>query len=91
MGQQVARHTAAGRRRIETPQSLATLRHIGRDGPILQEVRTEVEDASQAILVDQPLGQRNGRDATIVVPHHVRHARFLDSLAHRLPIGGVNR
>jgi hypothetical protein len=50
------------------------LRQVGRDRPVLEELRPVMEDLAQPAFVDQLLGQRHGGDAAVVVPDHVRHA-----------------
>ena len=60
VGQQVAGHTAAGRLGIQSPSRRATLRYIGIDRPVLQEVGTIVKDTSELSRVDDLLGQGDG-------------------------------
>ena len=80
VGEQVAGHAAAGRRGVEPPQAGAALRQVGGDRPVLQEVGAVVEDAAELAFVDELLGERDGRDAAVVVPDDVRHAGLLDRL-----------
>ena len=82
VGQQVAGDAAAGRGHVEPPEAGAALRQVGGDGPVLQELGAVVEDLAEPALVDQLLGQRDGRHAAVVVPDHVRHAGLLDGLDH---------
>ena len=63
---------------VEPPEPVAALRQVGRDRPVLQELRAVVEDLAEPALVDELLGQRDGRHAAVVVPDHVRHAGLLD-------------
>ena len=69
---------------VEPPEARAALRQVGGDRPVLQEVGAVVEDPPEPALVDQLLGQRDGRHAAVVVPDDVRHAGLLDRLAHLL-------
>ena len=88
---QVAGHAAAGGAGVDPPQAGAALRQVGRDRPVLQEVRAVVKDAAEPAFVDELLGERDGRHAAVVVPHRVRHARLLDGGDHLLPLGRVHR
>ena len=81
--QQVTGHAAAGCVHVQPPQPLSALRQISTDGPVLQKVGTVVEDLAKLAGVDDLLGQGDGRDAAVVVPHRVRHAGLLDGIHHR--------
>ena len=48
-------------------------------------------DLPQPTRVDQLLGERDRRDAAVVVPDRVRHAGRLDRLAHFLSFGDAHR
>ena len=52
MGEQIAGDAGAGRIDIEPPGGGAALRHVGRDGPVLQELGAVVEDLAELALVD---------------------------------------
>ena len=52
------------------------LRQVGVDRPVLEELGAVVEDLAELALVDELLGERDGRDAAVVVPDHVRHPAF---------------
>ena len=84
--EQVAGDAAAGDGDVEAPQAFAALRQVGRDRPVLQELRAVVEDASELALVDELLDHRDGGHAAVVVPDGVRHAGLLDRVGHRLPL-----
>ena len=90
MGEQVAGDAAARDARVEPPQGRSALRQIGGNGPVLQEFRAIMEDAAEPSFVDQLLGERDGGDAAIIVPDHVRTARRLDRRDHPLGLGGVS-
>ena len=87
MRQQVAGDAAAGHLDVEPPQARAALRQVLGDRPVLQELGAVVEDAPEPALVDELLGQRDGRDAAVVVPDHVGHAGLLDRLHHLQALG----
>ena len=76
MGEQIAGDAAARRRHVEPPQRRAALRQFGVDRPVLQELGAIMEDAAEPAVVDELLGQRDGRHAAIVVPHHVGDVAF---------------
>ena len=61
---------------VDPPQPGAALRQVGRDRPVLQEVRAVVEDAAEPAFVDELLGQRDGRHAAVVVPDRVGTPAF---------------
>ena len=78
VGQQVAGDAAAGFGGVEPPERRAALGQVGGDRPVLEEVGAVVEDAAELAFVDELLGQRDGGDAAVVVPDHVRDAGVLD-------------
>ncbi len=41
-----------------------------------------MENAPEASFINELLGQRDRGRAAIIIPNHVRHARFLDGLDH---------
>ncbi len=55
VGEQVAGDAGAGGLDVEAPDAGAALRHVGRDRPVLQELRAVVEDPAQLALVDHLL------------------------------------
>jgi hypothetical protein len=89
VGQQVARHAGTGRLDVQPPGRHAALRHVGGDGPVLQELRSVVEDLAQATFVDQLLGQRHCRDAAIVERDQIRHLGGFDRQHHLLGLRRV--
>ena len=89
VGQQVAGDARAGGRGVEPPERGAPLGEVGRDGPVLEEVRPVVEDPAEPALVDELLGERHGRGAPVVVPDGVGHAGRLDGLDHRASLDEV--
>ena len=70
-------------------QSFTALREVGADGPVLQEVRTVMEDLAELAAVNDLLGEGHGGHAAVVVPHGVGHAGFLDGVDHRLAFSAV--
>ena len=89
--QQIAGHAAAGHALVQPPQGVAALRHVRADGPVLQVARPVVEHAPDAALVDDLLGQGDGRHAPVVEPHHVRLAGGRHR-RHQLPaLRGIHR
>ena len=50
-----------------------------------------MEDPAELATVDDVLRERHRRDAAVVVPDGVRHARLLDGGAHLLTLGHVHR
>ena len=87
VGQQVAGDAASGHRRVEPPGSRATLRQVGRHGPVLQELEAAVEDPAEPSLVDHLPGQREGGHAPVVVPDHVGDAGRLGRVDHAPRLG----
>ena len=90
VGQQVAGHAGAGHLGVEPPQGHAALRHVGRDRVVLVVGGAVVERPADAALVDDLLGQRDGRHAAVVERDHVGHARLLDGGDHLLGLGDVH-
>jgi hypothetical protein len=86
--EEIASHAAPGDRRIQAPQSLASLRQVGRDRPVLQELCPVVEDAAEPAFVDQLPEERDGGNAAVVVPDRVRHPGALDGADHRFRLRG---
>ena len=74
----------AGGGDVEPPEAGAALGQVGGDRPVLEEVGAVVEDPAEPALVDELLGERDGRHAAVVVPDDVGHAGLLDRLDHLL-------
>ncbi len=92
VGEEVAGHPGSGSSGIEAPEAFTTLREIGADGPVLQEVGAVVEDLAELAGVDDFLGEGDGRDATIVVPDRVGDAGIFDRIHHwRTLLGGAGQ
>ena len=49
-----------------------------------------MEDSAQAAFIDQLLGERDGRDASIIVPDHVWHTGLFHGLDHLQSLGSVH-
>ena len=60
--QEVACYTRSCDLGIQTPQRRAALRHVGRDGPVLQVRRPVMIRLADAAFVNELLRQRNRRE-----------------------------
>ncbi len=87
--QKIARHAGAGCGGIETPESRAALREVFGHRPVLQEIGTVVEDATQVAALDDFFGQGDGGEETVVVPNEVGQSGFFDGLHHFLAFGAI--
>src|SRR5687767_12844707 len=63
--EQIAGHAGAGGLHVQTPKRGAALWQFGIDGPILQELGAIMENAAQAALIDQLLGEGHRRHAPV--------------------------
>ena len=86
--EQIAGDAAAGDLHIQPPEARAALRQIGADRPVLQKLRAIMENSAEPAFVDELLGQRDGGNAAVIIPNHVRHLRLLDGGHHLLRLPG---
>ena len=90
VGQKVARNAGAGVGDVQTPEARAALGYVRGDRPILQVGRPVVEGTADTALVDDLLGQGDGRNAAVVEPDHVGNAGFLHRRRHFFGLGDVH-
>src|SRR5688572_24560568 len=69
--QQIAGDSGACDLHVKPPEARATLREIGTNGPILQEVRAVMENLPQLAPIDDVLGEDDGGAAAVIIPNHV--------------------
>ena len=86
-----AQDAGTGHSRIHPPKPFPTLRQIGIDRPVLQEIRPIVKDLPQLTRLDDPLRQHNGRQPAIIVPNRIGDPRPFDRIDHALRLKKIPR